>query len=134
MVIADRFSARSRALLRALSLVLLLAAPVAPAAAGQEKEEEFDPRVYLETEEEASGIMRAAWRAKDSGNWRMAIEKYLEVAREYGHTVYAQTDRLYLPMRVLVRRELAGLPKEGRELYKIPVSYTHLTLPTSDLV
>ncbi|MHC4914030.1 MAG: outer membrane protein assembly factor BamB family protein [Planctomycetota bacterium] len=118
----SRFSSclpRGRDLLAALLLSVLAGA--VPALCAEEEEEEFDPRVYLETEEDASGILRAAWRARsaDPPNWRLAIEKYLQCAREYGHTVYAQTDRLYLPMRVLIRRELASLPKEGRDLYAV---------------
>ena len=122
MVITDHFAAGSRTRfgLRAAGFALLLAALAVPALAREkEEEEEFDPRVYLETEDEASGLMRAAWLARENGKWRMAIEKYLEVARDYGHTVYRQTDRLYLPMQVMVRRELAGLPKEAKNLYKI---------------
>jgi outer membrane protein assembly factor BamB len=106
---------------RAAGLSLLLGALSAATLCAEKRDEDFDPRVYLETEDEASGVLRAAWRARNAEppNWRVAIEKYLEVARDYGHTVYAQTDRLYLPMRVLVRRELASLPKEGKELYKV---------------
>ena len=97
MVITNRFATRSRFGLRAPVFALLLAALAAPALAGQKdkEEEEFDPRVYLETEEEASGIMRAAWLARENRKWRMAIEKYLEVARDYGHTVYAQQEYLF---------------------------------------
>ncbi len=108
------------------ALVLLLLGSGKGAIFGAEpgkddKEEEFDPRVYLDTDEDATGILRAAWRARNAEppNWRVAIDKYLECARSYGRTVYAQSERLYLPVRVLVRKELSELPKEGQELYKV---------------
>jgi outer membrane protein assembly factor BamB len=119
-----RFGAR--VLGGAALLLAILAGLSAPARSAEPVEvekpdEEFDPRVYLDTEDDATGLIRAAWRARSAEppNWRAAIEKYLEVAREYGHIVYAQTDRLYLPVRVLVRKELSELPKEGREIYKV---------------
>jgi len=115
--------ARARDLIRkALVLILLGGAGTAVfAAESEKKEEEFDPRVYLDTDEDATGLLRAAWRARraEPPNWRVAISKYLECARSYGHTVYAQNERLYLPVRVLVRKELSELPAEGRELYKV---------------
>jgi outer membrane protein assembly factor BamB len=85
----------------------------------KEKEEEFDPRVILDEEEEVNGMIKAAWRARESNNWRLAIDKYLEAVRKYGNTVYRQSERLYLPVRVLIHRELLGMPKDGRELYQV---------------
>jgi len=109
--------------LRTLLFALLALALVAPLALAQEEPgeegDEFDPRVYLNTEEDADGLIRAAWRARESGNWRAAIEKYLETIREYGGTVFASNERLYLPVRKLVRKELSELPKEGKAVYKL---------------
>ena len=87
--------------------------------AGKEKEEEFDPRVYLEQDDDAAGLIRAAWRARETGNWRLAIDKYLEAARKYGNTVFPHSDRLYLPVRALIHKELSELPREGRDLYRL---------------
>jgi outer membrane protein assembly factor BamB len=101
------------------SALVALAPPAACQEEPMEEEEEFDPRVYLNTEEDADGLLRAAWRARENNNWRMAIEKYLETIREYGGTVFAANERLYLPMRALVRKELSELPKEGKEIYKL---------------
>ncbi|HOX08414.1 MAG TPA: PQQ-binding-like beta-propeller repeat protein [Planctomycetota bacterium] len=105
----------------------MLAIPAASAPAGEPagaeggkpKEEEFDPRVYLEEDDEVAGMIRAAWRARESDNWRLAIDKYLEAARKYGHTVFRQNERLGLPVRVLIQRELAAMPAKGREIYRV---------------
>ncbi len=109
--------------IRALLLALLPLVLIAPLALAQDEpgneEEEFDPRVYLNTEEDADGLLRAAWRARENGNWRVAIDKYLETIREYGSTVFASNERLYLPMRKLVCRELSAMPKEGKAVYAL---------------
>jgi outer membrane protein assembly factor BamB len=107
-------------LLSLLALLLLLPSSLAAGQEGPgEEEEEFDPRVYLDTDEDADGLLRAAWRARENGNWRMVIEKYLKTIRMYDKTVFAANERLYLPMRQLVRKELSELPKEGRAVYRL---------------
>jgi outer membrane protein assembly factor BamB/tetratricopeptide (TPR) repeat protein len=111
---------RAREVAAAL-LVLWAALATGLAAEDGGEEEEFDSRVFVDTEDEATGDIKRAWRARNTEppNWRKAIEIYLRVVREYGHTVYPQSDRLYLPVSGLVRRELASLPGEGRDLYRV---------------
>jgi outer membrane protein assembly factor BamB len=104
------------------ALVCVTRVPGVPGAEDGDGEDDakFDPRVYLDSEEEASGLLRAASRARSAEppNWRAAIEKYLEVNTRFGNTMFASSDRLYLPVRELVRKEMDELPREGRDFYK----------------
>jgi outer membrane protein assembly factor BamB/tetratricopeptide (TPR) repeat protein len=87
----------------------------------EEDDEEFDPAVYLDTDDEANRLLLMARRAMQlsSPNWRAAIDRYLELVSSYGSKLYPVNPRIYVSFRKLVRMELAAMPEEGREVYKI---------------
>lgn len=121
MIRARLSSVAAAAAALALAVLAGAAALRAPAArAGDAGEDaELDTRVFLDQDPDAAGLVRIARAAGESGKWQLAIEKYLEAARRYGNTVVGGGERLYLPVHALVRAELMGMPKEGRELYRV---------------
>jgi len=115
-------------------LALILACVARPAAAGEaappelpegvaeeEEEEEIDVRVYLEEDEEAEGLLRAAARLGEQGDWRRAIRTYMEVLDRFPNTVtrVAGRRRLRRPTRDLVLERLSRLPPEALDLYRV---------------
>ncbi len=127
MTFLDRRPSSRLLLLLFAACVWMLAAagagagePVEKKQPAEEFEENFD--VYLDEDEDADRLLRLAARYAESRKWKLCLEKYLECMRLYGGrlTRAGSRDReLYLSVSVAVRREMASVPKEGRELWRL---------------
>ena len=117
-------SARPSRLKTSAMLGLLIAVSLATSSRGQ-----APPRtaaeVYPETSYQADSLLRSAAVHARDGQWAEAVEIYNRVIDNYGDKVVElregepdRDSRLYVDVRSYCQRQIAGLPPEGRAVYR----------------